>query len=743
MEIEEKTVWGESFPRILKEFHLHIDKEMVFRQIHCYPESPVYEEMEEAFEKLLEPMKKLCKPVGVMSRGRIPSKFAVNGEETDRETIFVLVTVGQEISDTSTEAFAQGDYVKGMLVDAMADAALFSLEEDIQRELKAACGEWHFGVLKRLEAPQDISMEIQKEVLEQTQGETLLGLALSQGYMFRPLKTSSQIYLTTQEEGIFQAQHNCRTCPNLTCGLRYVEPLQIRVIMEEKEEPEEIIYQEGSLLETLRNQTEGIPAFCGGKGLCGKCKIQVIEGWLSITEEDRRFFGEEELKQGWRLACRAYPKENLLIRAGWKNESQMEVLSGYYKNGEEQEKSQKPSGEEKGFAIDIGTTTVAVELVDLATGQVEDICTALNGQRIYGADVIARIQASIDGKGNQMKEKIRQELWKCMETLLQKRKLSWKQIEKIAIAANTTMIHLLMGYPCDGLGSVPFTPYHIQGIKMKGNEIFPGLEEKTVLEIYPGISAFVGADIVSGMCALSMGQGEEICMLIDLGTNGEMALGNKEKLLVTSTAAGPAFEGGNIIWGTGSVPGAICHAKWRDKQLEITTIQEKTPVGICGTGVIELVAELVKAMEVDETGRLEEPWFSKGYPVAHTKEGKEIRLFQKDIREIQLAKAAVRAGIETLLEEYRITAKDVGKVYVAGGFGYRLDYRKAVEIGMFPEEFWEKIQAVGNSSLEGAKELLVKGRCEEAAILAVKAQEVELSVHPVFQQAYMDAMFFE
>lgn len=541
---------------------------------------------------------------------------------------------------------------------------------------------------------------------------------------------------------MFQAQHNCRTCPNLTCALRHVEPLQIRMFTEEKEEVEGIIYQEGSLLEALRNQTEGIPAFCGGKGLCGKCKIQIVEGWLSITEEDRRFFGEEELKQGWRLACRAYPKENLTIRAGWKNESQMEVLSGYYKAGEERKKSQKPAGEEKGFAIDIGTTTVAVELVDLTTGQVEDTCTSLNGQRIYGADVIARIQASMDGKGSQMKEKIRQELWKCMESLLQKRNLSWGQIEKITVAANTTMIHLLMGYPCDGLGSVPFTPYHIQEIKMKGREIFPGLEEKTVLEIYPGISAFVGADIVSGMCALSMGQGEEICLLIDLGTNGEMALGNEKKLLVTSTAAGPAFEGGNIIWGTGSVPGAICHAKWTDKKLEITTIQGEAPVGICGTGVIELVAELVKAMEVDETGRLEEPWFSKGYPVAHTKEGKEIRLFQKDIREIQLAKAAVRAGIETLLEEYRITAKDVGKVYVAGGFGYRLDYEKAVEIGMFPEEFQGKIQAVGNSSLQGAKELLVKGRCEAAAVLAQKAEEVELSVHPVFQQAYMDAMFF-
>ena len=153
---------------------------------------------------------------------------------------------------------------------------------------------------------------------------------------------------------MFQAQHNCRTCPNFTCGLRHVEPLQIRMFTEEKEVAEEIIYREGSLLEALRNQTEGIPAFCGGKGLCGKCKIQVVEGWLSITEEDRRFFGEEELKQGWRLACRAYPKENLTIRAGWKNESQMEVLSGYYKAGEERKKSQKPAGEEKGFAIDIG-----------------------------------------------------------------------------------------------------------------------------------------------------------------------------------------------------------------------------------------------------------------------------------------------------------------------------------------------------------------------------------------------------
>lgn len=241
--------------KVLRDFHPFIDREKVFRQLNCYPDSPVYEEMEESFDEIKDEMLKLCKPVGVLSLGRIPADYF----QQEREAVYVLVTIGQEISDRSTQKFAEGDYVQGMLIDAIADSVLFSLEDDIQRELRDACAGWKKGVSRRLEAPQDISMDIQKEALRQTNGEELLGLELSSGYMFRPIKTSSQIYLTTDNEKIFKAQHNCRTCPNINCQHRHVEPLKIRVINEKNQETT-ISVEEGTLLSALQSQMEGIQA---------------------------------------------------------------------------------------------------------------------------------------------------------------------------------------------------------------------------------------------------------------------------------------------------------------------------------------------------------------------------------------------------------------------------------------------------------------------------------------------------
>lgn len=741
--------------RVLENFHPKIEKEMVFRQINCYPDSPVYEEMEDAFEDMLDEMYGLCKTRGVMALGKIPACYDPQKEGKERDAIYILTTVGQEISDCSTKGFAEGDYVRGMLADAMADAALFSLEDDIQRELREACSFWKLGVKRRLEAPHDVPMEIQKEALLQTHAGEILGMELSEGYMFRPLKTSCQIYVTTTDENVFKSQHNCRKCPNLTCGLRNVQPLKIQVVTGDKTEGKEISYTTGTLLQALHSQLDGVQAPCGGRGACGKCRIQVLEGEIAVKPEDEKTFSAEELKAGWRLACQAEPEEDLTIRLGWGSESGMEVMAGFQverdkedsMNGSDAEESVENTvqGEERyGFAIDIGTTTLAIQLISLKTGKCLDTYTGLNSQRAYGADVIARIQVMMNGKGEELKERICQELWNGMEHLCGKYAFSWEMIEKVVIAGNTTMIHLLMGYPCDGLGSMPFKPYEIGAIEVEGRELFPNMGGQVIIWIYPGFSTFVGADIVSGICALHMGKGEEIDMLIDLGTNGEMALGNGERLLVTSTAAGPAFEGGNITWGTGSVPGAVCNVHLEDGKLEVKTIQNKPPVGICGTGVIELVSELVKNEEVDETGRLEDEWFDNGYPVAVNLQGEQIALLQKDIREIQLAKAAVRAGIETLLEKYGISAGDVHQVYVAGGFGYQLDYEKAMEIGMFPREFAGKVQAVGNSSLRGAVELLIHPELMKEAKEATElAEEIGLSADPVFQEAYMDAMFFE
>ena len=232
--------------------------------------------------------------------------------------------------------------------------------------------------------------------------------------------------------------------------------------------------------------------------------------------------------------------------------------------------------------------------------------------------------------------------------------------------------------------------------------------------------------------------------MIDLGTNGEIALGNREKILVTSTAAGPAFEGGNIAFGVGSIEGAISGVTIDEDGPHIRTIADKEPVGICGTGVIEAVSELVKAELVDETGCLEEGYFDDGYPLAVQKDGTQIVLTQEDIREIQLAKAAVRAGVETLFLRYGITKEEVSHVYLAGGFGFKLDHSKAIQIGMLPQDFADKIETVGNSSLGGAvKFLMEKESRDRVDAIGSGAQEINLSADKDFNQLYMDAMYFE
>lgn len=728
--------------KLLENFHPQIEKETVFRLLHCYPDSPVYEDMEEAYDEILGEMTALCRPEGVMALGSIPGQYTE--DHKDREAVHVLVTVGSKMSEYSTRAFAEGEYVKGMLADAMADAALFSLEADIQRELRDACVLWKKGVQRRLEAPHDIPMEIQLEVLKQTDAKTLLGIEISEGYMFRPVKTACHIYQLTDDSSVFKAQHNCRKCDNYTCMMRKVKPLTIRVVRDDMPKDIEFTMMEGTLLEALNKQINGIPSPCGGRGACGKCRVRVLEGTLPVKDQDRKTFSEKELEEGWRLACQAVPDEDLTIRTGWSSETDIDVLTSF--QGEKTGHSTIHAGEENyfGFAVDIGTTTLVVQLISLKTGKCLDTYTGLNTQRTYGADVIGRIQASIDGKGDTLKKLIREALWTGVEQLCRNCTVEWNQIKRIVISGNTTMVHLLMGYPCSGLGSVPFTPYEIGTIWISGKELFRKLPSEAEVIIYPGITAFVGPDIVSGLCALHMGTEEPVSLLIDLGTNGEMALGNRDKLLVTSTAAGPAFEGGNITWGTGSIPGAVCNAWTEDGKIKVQTIQNRSPVGICGTGVIELVAELVSAGIVDETGRLGEPWFEEGYPVAVSPQGETICLLQKDIREFQLAKAAVRAGIETLLEMYSIKAEEVDRVYVAGGFGCQLDYEKAIRIGIFPEVLKGKIHAVGNSSLWGAAELLLSSEyLTEAEKVAAAAREIELASNPVFQKAYMDAMYFE
>lgn len=725
-----------------------IDMNSVLRTINCKPDNPVYEEIVKEYQVMHQEIQDLVEPVGILGFGELTELTATEEYGAGTPVIYGVIGVGDKIKKYGTQAFQEGDYVRGMLCDAMADSALFSLEGRMQEKLKEICKEHHVGIIKRLEAPHDISMEIQKEAWERLELEKRLGIGITSGYMFDPVKTCCQVFVLTKDVSQFKAGHDCRKCPNKDCLYRDIPEVEITVQTENKAQKFQdnrklTLRKEESLMEGLHRYGYGISAACGGKGRCGKCKIQVLDGNAKISTEDECFFSKSELEEGWRLSCTLYPEEDLTIAVEVNDESEFEAVSEYLGEDYSRRKYEESAPEEYEMAIDIGTTTIAFQLLSKKNGRIHGTLTAVNNQRKYGADVISRIQASIDGKKEELKECICGDLRSGIIKLLETVGAELDQLERIAISCNTTMSHLLLGYDCNSLGIYPFTPVEIGFIRGSMEEII-GMPGKAEVVVLPGISTFVGGDIVSGLYVCEFDKTDDIYLLVDLGTNGEMALGNRRKILVTSTAAGPAFEGGNITWGMGSVAGAISSVKLEKTKAIVETIKEKSPVGICGTGVVEAVAELLREEVIDETGLLEEEYFEEGFPLAVTEDGKKIVLTQKDIRELQLAKAAIRAGIETLLIRYGIDKGQVSQVYLAGGFGFKLDISKAIAIGLLPEDFASCTQAVGNSSLAGAVKYLINEHSEKAFHQLIEiSQEISLSTDPDFNECYMDSMMFE
>ncbi len=512
---------------------------------------------------------------------------------------------------------------------------------------------------------------------------------------------------------------------------------QIQITGQEKE----------SLMDAFIRNDIYISAACGGAGKCGKCGVQMTEYPTPVTEMDQKFFSQEELDQGWRLSCLSYPAEDCSVCIETGDESDFEIVSDYETKEEE---AVRVAEEGYDIGIDIGTTTIAINLVGRTSKTVRRAFTTINRQRAYGADVISRIQASNEGRGEELKNSIRKDLFEGIRQVVTAEGVDPSTVGRIAIAGNTTMGHLLMGFSCESLGVYPFTPVDIGTISCSFQEMFGCVEglDGTFLDaqviLLPGISTYVGADISAGMLCCEMDRAQKPCLLLDLGTNGEMGLGCKDRIMVTSTAAGPAFEGGNISCGMGSVQGAICGVEIQDGKAQVRTIGDKAPIGLCGTGVIETVHELLKEELIDETGMLDEDYFDDGYPLAVTPDGDEITFTQQDVREIQLAKSAVRAGVETLLLRYGVGYEDVDKVYLAGGFGYKINLEKAIGIGLLPEELHDKITAVGNSSLGGAVTYLTQedapARMEH---IIASSEEIGLSTDKDFNRFYTDFMFFE
>jgi len=403
----------------------------------------------------------------------------------------------------------------------------------------------------------------------------------------------------------------------------------------------------------------------------------------------------------------------------------------------------RPDGENSyAIAVDIGTSTVVQSLIRIEDGMTLATYSAVNPQRAYGADVIARLQMAGSGRMELLQKLIKGELLRGIRDMAERAGIDTGIISRMAIACNTTMGHILLGYSCEGLGKYPYTPVNISKVELPFIQLFDSDYLDASVTVLPGISTFVGGDIVAGLLACNFDKADKPCLFIDLGTNGELALGNKERLLVSSAAAGPAFEGGNISCGMPSVAGAICNIEIANGKTLYRTIGDKEAAGLCGTGIVELVSELLDAGIIDETGLLTENYFLAGFPIKG-QAGSVLYFTQRDIRHLQMAKAAIRAGIDILLKEYGIGYDDIDKVYLAGGFGYMLNLKKAVNIGLLPKEVLGRIYPVGNSALGGAISYL---RDKDAPVRIEKilksAAELALAQQEDFNSLYPEYMYF-
>ena len=603
-----------------------------------------------------------------------------------------------------------------------------------------------------------------------------------------------------------------------------------------------------TILEVLERVGINISIPCGGKGICGKCKVLVNKGITAATSIEKELLPEEEIKKGFRLACqtkifkdtvieipseirlyfkRAFSsnlkgdtnriKNNFSIdsnfkkvfldlkkpslddqRADWeriKDELSSKKIENIYdlktsleilkkipvlirkanfkitvtvENDEiidiEKGDTVKSS---YGIAFDIGTTTVAGYLVDLNTGEELSTVAKTNPQIIYGDDIISRIEfAQQDKEGLEILQKeIVNTLNEIIKETAQRAKISSDNIVKMSVAGNTCMHHLLLGLNPSYIALSPYIPVIKESLNLKAKNI-PKLALKPTVNVcmLPNISAFVGADITAGILATHIWRNEKNILLIDLGTNGEIVFALKKKLWACSTAAGPAFEGARISSGLRAAEGAIDKVKIDNNFIIYRTIKDGKVRGICGSGLIDLIAEMLKLGLINKSGRLinrEEcnPELSeeirnriikgqKGNKFLivkgkETENGNPIYLTQGDIREVQLAKAAIYAGIKILLKKVNIPLYDIQKILLAGAFGNFINKESARRIGLIPYLSLKKIESVGNTAGRGAVIVLLSEKMKKVCRdTAREVQYIELSSRTDFQKEFIDALFF-
>lgn len=572
-----------------------------------------------------------------------------------------------------------------------------------------------------------------------------------------------------------------------------------------------------NLLDILQKKGYKIPSFCEGVGSCGKCKIKILENKIKAKSTEKEILTDKEIIDGVRLACCHSITQGLKIEVPGSNDLEiltdgLEVALNYdpkihLKNVEVEKASlsdqrdiltkikdkyseirkietnvieKLPFLEENnltlvlnedkiidvktivdnnmyGIAVDIGTTTLAFYLLDFLSKKEIAVYSIANSQQKYGADVISRINYTLKNQfgSKKMQQEIIKNLNQGINKLVEQSGIERKEIYQLVIAGNTVMMHFLLGVSAESIAKAPYISVFKEEIELKARELDINLNQNAFLTLLPSIASYVGADITSDLIVVNEDQSPSY-LLIDIGTNGEIVLKNKDKIYACSAAAGPAFEGAKITHGRAGVAGAISAYSANGYQ----TIKNQKANGICGSGLLDIIAFLLENKYLNQNGALNIETLTteqskkivnyKGQkaflvvPADETEDNEKIVLTQKDIREFQLAKGAVAAGINLLFSEAGIKSKALNKIFIAGGFGNYINPKSALKVGLIPKVEKGNIIKIGNGAGLGAKIYLFdKNKKLESKKMIEKVKYIELSKSKKFQDYFMDSMLFK
>lgn len=574
------------------------------------------------------------------------------------------------------------------------------------------------------------------------------------------------------------------------------------------------------LLNILIDNGEFVEGPCGGRGSCGRCKIKHISGDLPlITEDERRLLSEEEINNGIRLSCLISPTSDIQIdiidqeknhkvltggfipefnispsirkkiinidkptldapttyeeiftreldleELDWNVLKNLKMQSGQFTAVYHEDKLigleyGNTTDEIYGVAVDIGTTTVVASLINLLTGKEIDNEAEINAQKNFGQDVLTRITYVLENgeQGTQELQKaIVNSLNKMLNRICERKNINKDRIYEISIAANSTMIHMLLGIESISLGKSPYAQIFSGAKNIMAREI--GLDSMSSfarISTLPSVSSYIGADIVAGAFVAGLHKTDKKVLFIDIGTNGEIVLSDSGRLVSCSCAAGPALEGMNISSGMRASDGAIEEMKISENEITLEVIGNAKPIGLCGSGILAAVREMLACGLVNERGNIIKPEslelddFRQNYLIVENnkrsiKVNNDIRITQGDIRQVQLAKSAILSGFVALVKYVGLELSDLDEVIVAGQFGAHLPVESLVGTGILPKDVEGKIRYIGNSSKTGAYLSLMSSECrKEMDFLSKQIDYMELSVSEGYERLFIESSRFK